>query len=704
MPATTVLAAPARARPMPEAALAAAAHRLVAQPALWAALALPRPDARSARAAPWSAYWATLLDPSLEPAQARDVLAAARDAFGLAGERWGELLATAAGIETFYVDEGPLDPLDEWIARLEAALPPDDTPWPGAELQARVLACGAAILLRDPARPLLERWAGCADALLRRLPPGAARLKLATFLAQHHLWRGECHKSGLIVDALPGLQLTGLLPHEALMWYQTVATHARTAGEFERGLAAVDAALALPRGARRHDYSLHAYGASLALAAGDAARARRHVEGMRPVLDARLQADQTHYWHFSAGLAVLEGRPAQAVELARTALDNSGEIGGPYRRATHALSLGQALLAAGELVEAERRLDEAIAEAAGISAQLLACSAGLARAVALRGLGRPGDGLAQLRTALAQAARHDFRTLAGWWPPARVAELCAWALEHALEPAWVRRLVRARDLPGPDPAQARWPWALSLRAFGDFELAVRDEALARQGAKVAQRPLDLLRALLAHGGAPLPATTAMAWLWPEADAAARRKAFDVALLRLRRLLDDPRVLRLEGGRLSLAPEWVWSDVGALGALLHRIGAAHDADLAQLQRWGAQLLDVMRGPFLAGEEHDWVQAARSRYRQRFVVTVGQLAERIEPLDADAAARLYGRALDADPLAESLARRLMRLHARRGDRAEALRVLRTTCSMLQLAAGLGPARETLQLAADLGLPPR
>jgi len=70
MPASTLLAAPARARPMQEAKLAAAAPRLVAQPALWAELDLPRADARSADAAPWSAYWATLLDPTLEPAQA----------------------------------------------------------------------------------------------------------------------------------------------------------------------------------------------------------------------------------------------------------------------------------------------------------------------------------------------------------------------------------------------------------------------------------------------------------------------------------------------------------------------------------------------------------------------------------------------------------------------------------------------------------
>jgi len=146
---------------------------------------------------------------------------------------------------------------------------------------------------------------------------------------------------------------------------------------------------------------------------------------------------------------------------------------------------------------------------------------------------------------------------------------------------------------------------------------------------------------------------------------------------------------------------VWTDVAALAALMQQIGSAHGAPLATLQRWSTQLLELMRGPFLAGDEHDWAQAARSRYRQRFIVTVSLLAEHIEPLDDGAAARLYERALDMDPLAESLARRLMRLHARRGDHAEALRVLRMARTMLMLGAGLGPARETLQLAAELGL---
>ena len=134
--------------------------------------------------------------------------------------------------------------------------------------------------------------------------------------------------------------------------------------------------------------------------------------------------------------------------------------------------------------------------------------------------------------AAALGARRDFAVTACWWLPEVMAEVAQAALAREIEPAYVRRFVRRHSLPGSDPAQADWPWPLVLRAFGAFEARLHDEPLARVGGKTAQRPLDLLRALLAQGAGGLPVSTAMRWLWPEADAAAQRKSFDVALLRL----------------------------------------------------------------------------------------------------------------------------------------------------------------------------
>jgi len=691
----------AAAQCLTEHELAASSLTLLAQPALWPALRLDHGDA--AQDWPWTTYWSTRLDATLQVEQARSRFEASFAAFAARDDRAGELLCIAAIIESFYVEEGPLDPLDRWIKALGERLPADDH-WPSDEVEATVIASGVAIRLRNPSHPLLAAWATRGASLMRRLKPGAARLKLASFLAQYHLWRGEFARCGLIVDAMPGLALHGTLPGEALVWLDAVANYARYTAQHQRAREAIDAALHLVRahGLRQRAYALHAYGASVALAAHDLTRAQTHVEAMRPLLEGATQADQTHYWHYLAGLTLLRGDTTGAIELARTALHNSSEIGGPTRMATHALSLGQALLRSGDDTAALECFYSALETARQMDAALLSFTASLMSSACLLHLGRTADATQALRSAWSEGARRDFRITAVWWLPEVVGETAQAAIERGIETPYVRRFVRLHGLAGTDPALADWPWPLVLRSFGEFQVVVGEQVLTRQAGKTAQRPLDLLRALLAYGTTPLPVATAMDWLWPDADPGAQRKSFDVALLRLRRTLGDGKLLRLESGKLSLHERWCWSDVAALHRLLHHIDSATAATLERLQDLARRLLDLMRGPFLAAEDADWAAAARSRYSRRFVLAASHLAALIEPLDTLAAIELYERALDAEPLAESLSRRLIRLHATRGDHAEALRAWQACCTMLRLAGGLGPSRETRALAKELGLP--
>lgn len=674
---------------------------LLAQPHLAAALHLPpRPDGQEQ---PWSLYWATRLQPTLHVAVARERLAHARVGFAARADLAGELLCLAAIIEGFYVEEGSLEPLDAWVPALEQCLPAAGA-WPSDELEAWVMACGIGLRLRHPRHALLQAWAARGGTLLRHLRPGAARLKLATFLAQHHLGRGELGRAGLIVEAVPGLDLRTLQPAEALVWLNTLVHWCRLSGEAARGQAAVAQALALMQqhGLDQQAYALHAHAAALALVAQDAPTARAHAQAMRRVLDIQAQPDQTQYWHMMAGVVLLEGDNAQALELARMALDNSGEIGGPARLAAHLLSLGQVLLRSGDALAALPLLADARERALEVGAALGACTAELMRAACLLRLGRPADAQPALARGWGEVAQREFRTLAGWQLPEVEAELAREALAHEIEPAAVRRHVLHRALPGPDPAQAEWPWVLALHSLGGFGAQLHGTSLTRAGTKTAQRPLDLLRALLAHGSVALPVAQACDWLWPEADPAAQRKSFDVTLMRLRRMLGDPRLLQLEGGRLWLDPRWCWSDVAALHTLAARIADAREPTRAQLQAWARQLLALLRGPFLDGEDAAWVLAARERWRRRGVEAVARLAEWLEPHDADEAARLFESALDAEPLAEAFSRRLMRLYARRGEHAQALRVWRRCYTLLAMAEGVGPSAETRALAQSLGLP--
>jgi LuxR family maltose regulon positive regulatory protein len=694
-----VAAPPAR---LTEAELAAATPLLLQQPLRWATLAATLPS----EGGPWALYWSTRLDAATAPAAARQRLQAAFEAFEAAGDAAGALLAAAAVIETFYVDETALQPLDSWVSVLEARLPADGA-WPSPELEAQVMAAGLAITLRDQTHPLLVRWAERGESLLRQLRAGALRTRLATFVLQYQLWRGGFARAWALLQALPGLGPEGLAPADALAWHETVATLGRMAGEPALGRAEMAAALALARreGLRDHLYALHTHAAAIELFALDADAAQAQLDAMKPLLAAQPPEDQTHFWHYHAGIALARGDAPSAVVHARTTLGISSQIGGPYRTAAHRLSLGLALLAAGDATAALHELQQAEATAAQIGAAQLVASALLHRSAALATLGRASEADTALREALAEIAQRGFRSVSGWLLPEIQAERMARALRLGVEPALVRRWIGTHRLRGPDPTLAEWPWPLAVRGLGEFSVLRGGEPLARGSGRSAERPLDLLRALLAHGPAALPVSTALQWPWPDSEAADQRKAFDVALLRLRRLLGDdkPRdnagLLRLEGGRLALAPGLVWTDTAALSALLDKPLPVGDA--AALRERADEALALVRGPLLPDLESPWAQPARERVRQRFALAFAALLDALQPFDEAGALLRLEAAFDRDPASETLARRLMRWHVAGGRPGEAARVLRLTTALLMLEHGLPPAPETRLLAKELGL---
>ncbi len=118
--------------------------------------------------------------------------------------------------------------------------------------------------------------------------------------------------------------------------------------------------------------------------------------------------------------------------------------------------------------------------------------------------------------------------------------------------------------------------------------------------KAQQRPLDLLKLVVAQGGDDVESAAVTAALWPEADGAAAKTSFDTALFRLRKLLDVDGAVRLAGGKLSLAPELVWTDVRAFEAGARRRAARaprRGARRGAIARAARELLAAYPGPLL-----------------------------------------------------------------------------------------------------------
>ena len=172
-------------------------------------------------------------------------------------------------------------------------------------------------------------------------------------------------------------------------------------------------------------------------------------------------------------------------------------------------------------------------------------------------------------------------------------------------------------------------------------------------------------------------------LWPDAELDKARDNLRQRLFRLR---------RLAGADLVKAGETLELAAGVEHDLVEDVdldGAAARSDLL-----GTLAYDD------CGDLAEWVASARTRWRRRHRVALEQHADHLEREGRVAAALICADRLVAnEPMAEDAVRRLMRLHALRGDRAAALAVFRRLQTALAHELSTRPAESTQALAAQI-----
>ncbi|MGE5088132.1 MAG: BTAD domain-containing putative transcriptional regulator [Candidatus Levyibacteriota bacterium] len=255
------------------------------------------------------------------------------------------------------------------------------------------------------------------------------------------------------------------------------------------------------------------------------------------------------------------------------------------------------------------------------------------------------------------------------------ARICAAAIAQGIEPAFARQVVSERKLPAPTPFEPHWPWPIRVHALGTLRIEVDGEEL-RFGPRAQRKPLDLLKLIVVHGPAPIDTALVLDALWPDAEGGAARAAFDMTVMRMRKLLAREDALRLDGGRVGLDPGCVWVDAWA---------------------YAAGAIDTYPGPlFGADAVQPWWAGARERLHQRFLQRVRQRGQVLEQSgDLDGALAIYESGLAQDPLAEELYQAVIRCHGRAGRQADALRAFRRCREQLSIVLGVAPSPVTLAL---------
>lgn len=155
--------------------------------------------------------------------------------------------------------------------------------------------------------------------------------------------------------------------------------------------------------------------------------------------------------------------------------------------------------------------------------------------------------------------------------PADLTAVYGTALGAGIQPAHCRRVIRSLRLPTPEDTalRAHWPWRIKVHALGHFRL-VLDGDLYTSAGKAQQKPLELLKALVALGGEAVPQERLADLLWPDADGDRAASNLNTVLHRLRKLLGRHDFVLLHDGMISLNRQYVWTDIQVLEQLWNEI--------------------------------------------------------------------------------------------------------------------------------------
>ena len=226
---------------------------------------------------------------------------------------------------------------------------------------------------------------------------------------------------------------------------------------------------------------------------------------------------------------------------------------------------------------------------------------------------------------------------------------------------------------------------LHITLLGPPQLTWRGEPF-----DVARRQVRGLLFYLAHAAALVPRDRLAFLFWPDLPDHDARAHLKRLLSTLRSALPDGALLQAGPGAVGLDKTRLWCDSTEFA----RLAATPDPD-----SW-AQAVDLYRGPFLDGfslpdspEYGDWQAQVQAQLERRCLAALAGLVEaRRAAGELDAAIEYARRALALDELAEEMHRRLIELHADRGDRSAAARQFEQCVMILERELGVKPLPET------------
>jgi LuxR family maltose regulon positive regulatory protein len=648
---------------------------------------------------PWLQYWLGICRQPFEPTVSRNHLENAFSMFRSQQDSVGTFLSWCEiGISTLADESGNLRELDRWITTLDALMI-EFPEFPSPEIHDRVAtSMFIALTMRMPQHPVMAAWEKRALSVFHNNPDQKLKAEIGAYLALHHLMSGDFSGAETEVSALRKLARTPGAPAIAkVLGRAAEALYYWRVGQFEECIEVVFDGLnvASITGVHLWDFLLLGQGLSSALSISNFEKAEEFIEKM--VLDGPHRLEVSYNRYLAAWNDYLHGNYSSALQHTEKSLEAATETGAPYFEGLSHMALAIVLHTTNETARANTHINEALSISTQIKSKILEFMCLLNKSRFAFDGGNETDAFTILRRALVIGRTSDYLNFS-WWLPETMSFLCARALANNIETDFIKKLITKRKLMPEISSQEteNWPWEIKIYTLGKFEI-FKNGSRITFARKAQKKPLELLKYILSCGGKDVPEEKITHTLWPDAEGDSAHQSFSSALHRLRKLLDNDKVIQLMESKVSLDPACCWVDYMAFDHFLEqdkKSDVETEIDLSDGLQRVQQAMALYKGSFLPGDtEVSWSVKTRDRLGQRFIHYVGRLAMNFEEADDwNAATELYKKGLEADNLAEEFYRGLMRCYLHMNMKAEGLAIYQRCKTLLSVVLGTKPSAAT------------
>jgi DNA-binding SARP family transcriptional activator len=587
---------------------------------------------------------------------------------------WSEL------VFSIWMESKDFSLLDCWILVLEELMH-DDKGFPSEEIGLRVASNMLLIIVtRQLWHPKLERWAEMALSLARVCTNVFDRMNALFRVAFYRIFFGELKKALVAIDLLRQLSRTPNAPPLTLIMARIAEVlYYRYSGMHEECLQSVSEGLELSQKAGVHgfDYWFLIYALTSAVNVQDSKAVEEFI--------AKIDSSVTSFtvWNKSSYhlIRIREALSRKDIGQACFHVDMASELINNVKSTLSIVFLDVArahvMHELGKQKEAEDHLSHASRIVFQTSNNYMKFLILLAKARFAFEKGNDASGLLSLREGFALGRDGGYvETFIDH--PSTMAMLCAKALEAGIEVEYVQDFIQKRNLIAERPLfhLENWPWPLRIYTLGRFSI-LKDGHPVQFSRKVQQKPLSMLKTLIASGGKDVREDQIMDALWPEADGDMAHQSFSTNLHRLRQLLGYEKAIQRQEGRVTLDDRYCWVDAWAFNSILEQADAQwKKGRIDDAVRLTEKAIEIYKGPFLAQEiEKAWKISLSELLRSKFLRSIDKLGQYWQKADQwEKALDCYLKGLEVDDLAEEFYQCLMNCYHHLGRIADALAVYR------------------------------